>query len=77
MNKLLQDADLVAKDGVNKIEDELLNPSNNLHAPIVVATVDTAHVVEDIAHGVDVAKNDVEDLIGKAELPLGLPGGGV
>jgi hydroxymethylglutaryl-CoA reductase len=77
MNKILQDVDLAAKDEVSKLEDEVLNPSNNPHAPIVVATVDTLHAVDDVILGVEVAKTHVEDLIGKVELPLGLPGGGV
>jgi len=77
MNKILQDLDLDAKDEVSNVEDEILNPSNHLHAPIVAATVGAAHVVEDIASAGEAAKNDIEDFAGKIAGNIGIPDHGV
>jgi len=72
MNEL-EKLDMDAKGELAKVEDEVLNPSNHLHTPIVESTVIAAHAVEGVAAIGATVKADVEGLVGK----IGLPGHGV
>lgn len=75
--KALNDVETKVEDEASKLKEQLLNPSNNLHTPIVEATIAVTHGVEDAALVVDTVKVDAQFELDKLAGKIGFPGGGV
>lgn len=77
MDKIVKDIDLDVKDKVAHLEDELLNPSNNLNAPVVEIAVDGGKLVTDAESLLHKTEDKLTDIVDMAERPIGFPGHGV